>query len=449
MRASMRHRLDRLLQLLVRLVLGVFFRRLELEGGERVPASGPLIVVANHVNSLIDPLLVIRAVPRMPRLLAKSTLWQNPGIRLWLDLAAVIPVYRRQDEGTDPSKNLETFARCHELLRDGGVMCLFPEGISHDEPQLQPMKTGAARIAVEAEQRFGPLGVQILPVGLEFEDKEHFRSRALIRVGEPIAVAASVAAHREVGFEAVRELTARIETDLRRVTLNFASWEEARLVEQAADVFARPDPAVPEDGRLAERVALCQAVLEGYQQLRQLHPERVQELAATVRQYQQLLAASGLRDDQVGSHYPARLVGRYLGRTLLLLALRLPLAVLGTVLNWLPYRIPGWIAAAVATTTDTRATYKVFSAVLFFPLFWLGEAIAAGYALHSAWVGAAVAAVAPLSGWVALRFHERRRRFAAEARAYLLLRTRRRLAAELKARRQAVLAGVAELAARL
>src|SRR4051794_24149217 len=96
---------DRFFRALVRLVLRVFFREVEVAGAERLPAGVPLVLVANHVNGLIDPLLLIGPLPtveRPPRFLGKSTLWQNPLVRPFLDLAGAIPVYRRQDEGVDP-----------------------------------------------------------------------------------------------------------------------------------------------------------------------------------------------------------------------------------------------------------------------------------------------------------------------------------------------------------
>ena len=65
-------------------------------------------------------------------------------------------------------------------------MALFPEGHSHNEPRRLPLKTGAARIALETEARHGPLGLKIVPVGLTYDEKGKFRSRVLVRVGDPI-----------------------------------------------------------------------------------------------------------------------------------------------------------------------------------------------------------------------------------------------------------------------
>jgi 1-acyl-sn-glycerol-3-phosphate acyltransferase len=147
----LRSRLDALFQAFLRLVLRIFFRGVEIVGRERLPLGRPMVLVANHVNGLIDPLLLLGALPAHPRLLAKSTLWKNPVVRPWVELAGAIPVYRHQDR-VDTAHNAETFARCHDLLARGGAIALFPEGKSHSEPALQPLKTGLARIVLGAER---------------------------------------------------------------------------------------------------------------------------------------------------------------------------------------------------------------------------------------------------------------------------------------------------------
>jgi glycerol-3-phosphate O-acyltransferase / dihydroxyacetone phosphate acyltransferase len=181
-----RRRIDPLVVGLVRLVLRIFFRRVEVVGRERLPAGRPLVVVANHVNGMVDPLLILASLPVVPRFLGKHTLWRNPVLLPFLLLGGVIPVYRRREMGADTSKNLETFARCHELLARGGSVALFPEGTSHSDPALAPLRTGAARIALESAAQHPGLGVLVVPVGLTFEAKGTFRSRALVEIGEPI-----------------------------------------------------------------------------------------------------------------------------------------------------------------------------------------------------------------------------------------------------------------------
>jgi 1-acyl-sn-glycerol-3-phosphate acyltransferase len=428
-----------------RLLLRVFYRRLEVVGLGRLPRGRPLVLVANHTNSLMDALLILGTLPLRPRFLGKSTLWDNPLLRPLLALAGIIPVYRRQDVGEGTAKNRETFARCHEVLAAGGAVALFPEGISHNQPALAPLRTGAARILLEAEEKLGPLGARVVPVGLVFDAKERFRSRALVAVGEPIDPAPELARYRSEPVAAVGELTGRIEAALRAVTLNYGSWEEASLIGRAADLFGRSQLTLPRDRRLSEDLPLHQAFVEGYEELRRRHPERVAAAAAAVGDYDRLLAVARLSDEQVAARYPLPSVAGWTLRTLAVLALVLPPALVGIALNWVPYRLAGWIAGRLGRLPDLRATYRLFPSLVLFPACWAAAAVT-GWELAGRRALVAVLVAAPLTGWVALRFEDRRSALVREARAYLLLKTRRRFAEELKARRQKAEGAVAELA---
>jgi len=433
---------------LARLALRIFFRDVETHGMERIPERGPAIVVANHVNSLMDAVLIVGTLPRMPRFLAKSTLWQITLLRPFLKLGGVIPVYRRQDPGVDTSKNQETFARCHEELRNGGIIAMFPEGISHNKPNLQPLKTGAARIALEADDKFGPLDIQVLPCGLEWETKGRFRSLALVQLGSPVALASpDTEAPGDDPRQAAYDLTARIEEGLRGVTVNYESWQEARLLARAADLYGRAEAPAPGGSELVERTSLRRAFLEGYRSLSKKQPEAVRRVERAVDEYDSLLEASGLRDDQVSASYPLSTIFTYLLKTLFQLTFRLPLAAIGTTLNWPPFRLTGWIAERFSPSADTDSTYKLFPGVLLFPLFWLAAAGAAGAAAGIAasgragigwWWALGVLVLAPVSGWVAMRFHDRRRSFFTETRAYLKLFGSRSLSRDLREKRSLV-----------
>lgn len=436
---------------LARLLLRIFFRRVEVVGAERVPVRGPVLFVANHHNSLIDPALVLGFLPRRPRFLAKSTLWRIPGIRQLLELAAVIPVVRRQDvgegEGEDPARNLETFARCHEALAAGDAVALFPEGISHDAPHLAPLRTGAARIALEAEARFGPLGVRVVPVGLTFDAKGRFRSRALVRVDEPLDAAAWRPLHRRDPRAAARDLTEAIRAGLEAVTLNYASRAEARGVERVGEILATEDLELPARIALEEAFAVRRDVLEGVRHLREAEPEALRRAARRLARYEARLARLGVEDVHVAARYPRQAVGLYALGTLSLLLFWLPLAAVGTLLSWVPYRLCG-LLARFGRSEDLPATFKLFGGFFLFPLVWLAEALLAG-----AWLGwpAALAllfVVAPGTGWIAMRFHERHEELWSEAEAWLRLRLGGATARRLRAERDALRVEVARLAER-
>ena len=428
-----------------RFLLGIFFRKVEVTGAGSVPQDRPLVFVANHINALVDPALLMAYLPVKPRFLAKSTLWKNPMVRPFLELAAAIPVYRRQDPGVDTNKNAETFARCHEVLAGGGAIAIFPEGRSHNEPSLVPLKTGVSRIVLQADHRFGGLETRIVPVGLTFDDKGRFRSRVLMAVGEAIDPAPEAKLFPTEPIAAVRGLTERVREALRAVTLNYPSWEEARLIERAAEIYERPSAELPSQRNLADGFSVRKAFIQGYGALSRRFPERVGAVARAVRAYDELLEHYRLRDAQVASRYPAGPVASFAVRTLSLLLVRLPLAAVGTVLHFLPFQLVRVLAEKLGKTPDVLATYKVFASFLAYPLTWLAAAAAVGWR-WGLWAGIAMALLAPLTAVEALRFHERKGHFLRQLRAYLLLRSGTRPVSELRRLRSGVLEEVRKLA---
>jgi glycerol-3-phosphate O-acyltransferase/dihydroxyacetone phosphate acyltransferase len=439
-----RVQLDGFVERLAKLLAHVFFRSIEIEGREHVPRGVPLVVVANHHNSLVDPLLLFATLGVRPRFLAKSTLWDLPGVRQLLDLAGAVPVYRRQDEGVDLAKNDETFQRCFDELAAGGTIALFPEGISHDAPGLAPLKTGAARIVLGAMRERGVASTRIVPVGLTFDEKGVFRSRVLVRVGEPLDAAAWQRAVEHDPREAARSLTAAIARALSRVTLNYPSHEEASLLEQASDLFAARERELPARIALAEAFALRRAAIARYESLRARDPERIEALRARLAQYTRGTRALGLRDEHVAARYPREEVLAYAVGSAALLLWWLPLAAVGTFFNWIPYRLLG-IAARRTRNRDLPATVKLFGGFFVFPLTWVVWAVLAGRAF-GAGAGFATVLLAPATGWYAMRFQERYERLFDEAVAYLRVKWRRRGVAALRDERAALHAEVSELA---
>src|ERR1044072_860787 len=171
--------------------LRVFFRRIEVVGREHVPREGPCLFVLNHPNALVDPAFLLCFAPRRTAFLAKSPLFPMRVVGPLSRSMDSIPVYRKQDESGDTAAlNRQTFERAAELLRRGGTIAICPEGASHKEPYLLPLKSGAARIALGAVSAAegGALDLKIVPAGLYYTAKTTFRSGALLYFGEPIPV---------------------------------------------------------------------------------------------------------------------------------------------------------------------------------------------------------------------------------------------------------------------
>src|SRR5882672_5082306 len=112
----------------LRLALRVYYRRIEVAGLEHVPRDSPVIFVLNHPNALVDPVFLLCLAPRRVSFVAKAPLFRIPVVGYFVRALDCLPAYRRQDEGEDVARNLETFAAARKLLLNGGTIGICPEG---------------------------------------------------------------------------------------------------------------------------------------------------------------------------------------------------------------------------------------------------------------------------------------------------------------------------------
>ncbi len=369
---------------LFRRLLRVFFRRIELAGSEKIPADRPVIIAANHPNGLLDPAFILCFVPRRVSFLAKAPLFRYPVIGSLARVFDSIPVYRKQDRAA--GSTAETFTRAREVLRGGGTIAMFPEGTTHSDPKLRELKTGAARIALGA----GVTSLAIVPAGIYYTAKQTFRSEALVWFGDPIGVkAVAVDESGEPPADAVVALTAEIEKQLAGVTLQADSHAALELIERAERIFSAGEPQP-----LASEFELRRRFVQGYHKLREHDPERLERLASAIRQFESELG--GARLD------PEDLTPRVAPLDLLRIIVLLPVAVVGAIVHFIPYRIVDYLSRRFSRDADEMtATVKFLAALAFYPLTWIAIAIAIG-----GWIGAGVGIVLAATGYVALRVIE-------------------------------------------
>lgn len=428
----LRRAVDRVLAVIANTALRLLFRSIEIEGLEHLPRHRPMLVVANHFNGFVDPVLLVRGLHRLPRFLAKATLWDVVVARPFLALAGIIPVHRPEDhEGA--SGNTSTFRTCHEVLAEGAVVALFPEGTTHDRPSLDKVRTGAARIALGAKAA-GVEGLMIVPVGLVFDDKLALRSRAAVRVGAPIDIDEEIGDCVQPGGEvseenrdAVRRLTGEIDEHLRRVAPEYDSVREREVFGRAADVALRTSGMRP-----GQRVPLIEREELGQRLAGRSETDRTAVADATAH-YQLDLDLANLSDaDVVERQRVGSLLARAIAATVLAVVLA-PIAAVGIAVNIIPY----WIVSAVGrrvVVPVTKGTVRLLTAIIVFPLSWIAWSL---WAEWPSWEGLFLSFVlSPLAGLVAVFMLEYVARVWRSWRAWGAVRERKFLLGPLREQRQ-------------
>jgi 1-acyl-sn-glycerol-3-phosphate acyltransferase len=366
-------------------IMRLYFRRIERVGDAPAAGTRGRVFVANHHNALIDPILVLTDAPCEISPIAKSTLWSIPGLRWLLDRAGAVPIVRRKDApDKDASANEAMFDRIAAHLAAGGNILIFPEGTSHSEPHLAPLRTGAARMLIAGDARRGvPLSFQA--VALEFDARHDFRSRSLVLWG-PIRQLAAVAGS---GDERVRAITAQMDADLRGLLVEGDTHEERRLVARVAEMLANDDG----DDSLTRWSTLGRQVELAGRTLRGADPELVAKIGARVDAYYAELERLGLTDATTRER-PPKPPSRWLRRAALA-----PLAVPGIALYALPYFIPRLVARS--RDRDEMSTIKLGTALIVYPL-WAAGLVTVSFVVLPPPLSLVAAAVALASPFAAL-----------------------------------------------
>lgn len=346
--------LYRIARWLVRGALGIYFRRIETIGREHMPSDAPVILAANHPHSITDALVLGAAAGRPVHYLAHGGLFARPLQAWFLRQCGVIPVHRPRDDDEAGQKNQQTFAACTQLLARGGVIGIFPEGTSQEERRVQPIRTGVSRIALESEQAhdFG-LGVQVVPVGLNFESARRFRSRVLLRFDKAVEASSYRERYREDPVAAVREMTEEVGSRIRRSVVNIERAELEELIKRVErryheHLMDRADLRIEGESEFQRRQTLLREIATAVQYFFEREPEVIWQLGAALDEYEAQLRALRVQDELIREGSRPGIRSRWMRLSVLAAIGALP-GGYGLFFNYPPYRVTGPLAETLAS----------------------------------------------------------------------------------------------------
>jgi 1-acyl-sn-glycerol-3-phosphate acyltransferase len=448
---------------LLRAIAGValrwYYRDIQVEGLARIPRQRPLLLVVNHPNALVDALLVVWLVPRRILITAKATIFRNRLGGVLLRWLGVVPLRRASDEAEQggsrsPARNKETFRAVYDALRGNGTVLIFPEGKSHDEPSLAPLKTGAARMALYAQEAGSVGDLAIVPIGLTFERKEAPRTRVLVQIGEPIILDAWRA---PAGVPAADALTAEIDARLRAVTLNYPTIDDAARAVRLASLIAALFEDVPSIGGVGRSLGVEMAIARRIDEL----SVRLRDADNTLRRQADLLvrrldavehvaANHGVAIEDVGISIEPRRAMVFVIREGWLLLLGGPIAIWGRVNHWLPFGAARLIAMRGIDGASDPAMRALVAGAVFVMLTYLAQSVVVA-ALWGPAIALAYLVSLPVAAEINFYLSDRLHRALQRANAFRRFRRdpelQKRLAEELASLRQDVRAFDAVLGA--
>lgn len=388
----------------VRWFVAVYYPRVEVAGVELISQNQPVLLCANHGNSLIDPVIIGIAARRPVRFMAKAPLFDHPVIGPPMSALGMIPAFRGSDDAKQVRRNLESLDVGAKVLVDGHAMGIFPEGKSTDHAHLEMIRSGAARMAIQAAEE-GAKGVQVVPMGIAYERKEQFRSSVLVRIAPPIDIDELLRQHEGDGRRARHALTTELETRLKQVVVHLdePAWEP--WLDDLEILVPPPADADRTPGRLLwQRKTIADAMNYFLKQDR----PRAESIAGQIEEYRGQLRAVGLQiDSPVMRMNGLQTLARMTWNLFLLILLLVP-AMLGTLYHILPFVLVRLIASRMDQPGRlTISTHRLLVGVPVYLVWYAAVTICLMfYEPRIAWLSLIAA---PFSGLVAVYYWRRAR----------------------------------------
>ncbi len=402
------------LRLIFKLALKVFFKEKRVINKEAVPTDGPLIVIANHPSTFMDPIILASLLKQKVHFIAKGTLF-NTKFKNWLmrKVMFAIPVYRKQDNPADSAKNDAIFDQCFQFMEEKGTLIIFPEGTSINERKLRELKTGTARIALGAEARNNfKLGLKILPVGINYSDAPSFRSDVWINVEEPISLVEYQANYIADPRRAVKKLTDDMRKSLEKNLIIADDKQEDLFIKNIETMYKNELISQLELDPKLHSFKLLKGIEQAVNHFEQTEASWFANLQKQVTEYFNNLTQYQLDDRFLArDKKEKRSIFTDSLMSVFFLLLGLPFYIYAYLTNYIPYILPSKIARKLNKFDSAQAPLKMLSGIFTFSLYY---GLLTGLFHHFIargdwWWTLLFMASLPLAGFFAMYYYQRTR----------------------------------------
>ena len=354
------------------LAIKLFFNQISIQNKHIVPATGPIIFVANHPNFFMDPLIIGSYCPRKLYFFAKSTLFNSQLKKRILTRINLVPVYRKIDDEKNMKGNVNSFNKGYEILENSGAFLIFPEGVSIGKRVLEKIKTGAARIGLEAESKNNfDLNILIIPIGLSYSDQVRFRSNIMIRFGNPIKLRNFEKIYNINEVETVNKVTSIIKKSLNNLT-NYIQTDEIEDIVQGLELIYKMELMVELGMEIDDKdddFITTKILTDAVQWYKNNEPDLIIQFRDKLNNYIRLLKKLDIRDEFLD---PVRQEKRRWGKTktMLFLIIGLPLFIWGIITNYIPYILPRILLKITKKGQSEEASWKLVYGFIFFIFYY-------------------------------------------------------------------------------
>lgn len=350
-----------------------YYDDIEIKGLENLPTDKPVIFIANHQCTFMDPISIAVMTPNrfQPAFLTRADVFNNPIIHFLLNKMKMMPIYRQRDGADFIQKNEAIFQNCKDLLAAQKYFIIFVEGSHSDKRKLRPVKKGFARMGFDAEQDYDfSLDAQVVPVGLNYSHFEKFKSDFFINIGKPMQMADYYDLYKEHKNKALNKIKNDAFKELEQYILHIPNLERYDTFENIRHItsphIAHALNLNPQT--LSDKFKADKHLLNELNAIDAHDPTALDELENKVQDFSQDLEKLDFRPNlfEQEAKSSTSLIIQFIGLFLLL-----PLHLYGVLFNYIGYKIPEILANKMFGDYMYRSSVKMAIGMFFFPPYYL------------------------------------------------------------------------------
>jgi 1-acyl-sn-glycerol-3-phosphate acyltransferase len=384
----------------------VYFKEFTVTGRENIPPPGtPCFIIANHQNSALDALIIVGMFKdfRQPVFLARGDIFNKDTVAKILRFWRVMPTYRLRDSGgkSDLMKNLETFQIASNILKNGGMVGMFPEAMHQQGRFLGTFKKGVPRICFGAEEAADfQLHLQILPVNIHYSNILRFREKVLAEIGEPFTFGEFLEAYKNNPNDAYLQFNEKARAIFQKMVLDMNDLEHYEEYNQLRDMVRTYRMKNNyKNYNYFDEFKEEKKVVDEIDHLKEKTPEKFDTLMTDTKRYSELLKKLNFRNWLINKKF----TGFGLAVKTLLMTLLFPFFLFGYLNSIIPCKLATFLTKKIKDKVFTGSIQFVLGFLLF-PIWYLIILLAASLIGHSFVIGLSYTVLAFLSLFVYYRY---------------------------------------------
>lgn len=348
----------------------VFYKKFIALGTKNIPIDKPLIFTSNHQNALMDALALGFSIDKTLVFVARSDIFKKPAIAKILYFLKILPIYRVRDGYNSIKKNQEIIHKTIDIITSGSAMVILPEGNHSGIRRLRPLKKGFARMAFQTEEANNfNLDIHIVPVGIDYDNYQNYRSSLIVNFGKPISIKEYIEEYRSAPAIAINNIKDKLSEHIKPLMVNIESEEYYELFNELRLIFrsGMAQQLNLDASDIKNRIFIDQQTIERLSEYEKQHQEEISKLQKSVLKFVSQRDKLKLTNEVLESKGTG--FGKLFFNKLVLL-ITSPIFVYGALNNILPYWLPIMLSKKMKDP-QFQSSFKFVILLLTFPIFYI------------------------------------------------------------------------------